>query len=162
MIKAHQTTKKDSRRHDLARKHLHPLGETNLDNSSWSQMEHVLKTTLRPAHDSTSHRKETWKSTSTLLRATRLWLKARRTTVTGWKTAHWRATMNRSQTWLHKSDMGTHQCWSVHVKPRVEEPRVLDPESGAPAAPLHPQICEDKAHCEAVKQVSCGCTGQNT
>ena len=67
-----------------------------------------------------------------------------------------------------ESDMGTHQCWSVHVRPRVKEPRVLDPESGAvrgdgtPAAPLHPQICEDRAHCEAVKQVSCGCTAQNT
>ena len=132
MIKAHQTTKKDSRRHDLARKHLHPLGETNLDNSGWSQMEHVLKTTIRPAHDSTSHRKETWKSTSTLLRATRLWLKARRTTVTGWKTAHWRETMNRSQTWSTKATwartnagvfmsnpgLKSHGCWIRKVAHR--------------------------------------------
>ena len=149
--------------------------ETNLDNSGWSQMERVLKAkkTLRPAHDSpTSHRKENWASTSsTLLRATRLWLKARRTTVLAGRLRVGEPPSQGSEPFTdlaHKSDMGTHQCWSVHVRPRVEEPRVLDPRSGAvrvdgtPAAPLHPQICENKAHCEAVKQVSCGCTAQTT
>ena len=72
----------------------------------------------------TSHRKETWASTATLLRTTRL-LKTRHTTAGRLRVGPPSQGSEPFTDLAHESDMGTHQCWSVHVRPRVEEPRVL-------------------------------------
>ena len=99
-------------------------------------MEHVLKTTKKNYYGrlttQTSHRKESWASTATVLRTTRLWLKARHDS--NWledcvlEGQHHRE-VNRSQTWPTKatwartnagvfmSDPGlkSHGCWIQKV-----------------------------------------------
>ena len=110
--------------------------------------------------------RETWASTSsTLLRATRT-LAESKAHDGNWLEdcaleSHHHREVNRSQTWPTKatwartnagmfmSDPGlrSHGCW-IHRSGAVRR--------DGTSAPLHPQICENRAHCEAMKQVSCG------